>query len=88
MEKEGALSSSEMVPVAEPAVELITAPAVALERETEKVSSASSTESSVVATVKVLEVSPAAKVRVPFVAVKSPVEAESPEPMEVEKSTV
>ena len=48
MEKEGALSSSEMVPVAEPAVELITAPAVALERETEKVSSASKTESSVV----------------------------------------
>ena len=39
MEKEGALSSSVMVPVAVPAVELITAPAVALERATEKVSS-------------------------------------------------
>jgi len=44
----GALSSSVMVPVAVPAVELITAPAVALERATEKVSSASRTASSVV----------------------------------------
>ena len=35
-----------------------------------------------------MEVSPAAKERVPLVAVKSPVEAESPEPMEVAKSTV
>ena len=46
MEKEGALSSSVMVPVAVPAVELITAPAVALERATEKVSSASRTAAS------------------------------------------
>ena len=40
MEKEGALLSLEMVPVAVPSEELITAPAVALERATEKVSSA------------------------------------------------
>jgi len=48
MEKEGALSSLEMVPVAVPSEELITAPAVALERATEKVSSASKRASAVV----------------------------------------
>ena len=48
MEKEGLLSSSVMVPVAEPAVELITEPSEALERATEKVSSASRRASSAV----------------------------------------
>ena len=87
-EKTGAASSLTMVPLAAPAEGLTVAPAVALVRLTVSVSSASSSASCVVCTVKVLEVSPWAKVRVPEVPVKSPAEAVSSEPMEVAKSTV
>ena len=87
-ENTGAASSLTMVPLAAPAEGLTVAPAVALDRLTVRVSSASSSASCVVCTVKVLEVSPWAKVRVPEAPVKSPAEAVSPEAMEVAKSTV